>query len=499
MLCQRVQLGVALTPAERLQAITGPFPTLIREVQALITSDDGFDDNMDWASARGRDFQSIASVVYLIHRIPSQTFPGASTLDKWMQQQTPIDRTLREAVIATFKKFISLVRNPKLNTPFTKPTRVSPIEFVMIGLLIFMLRTKLTDEEISRCIRDMRSDVRSQHADVRSNTKVTKTMFTFINDLVQKGARSKTLASSQKQKRKRGDSSDDELPRSKSSTSTPRNARASTSDTQPQTLRKPVIQAQGLSSSNSSLGNGKLPTSDKAAPARPSAPNIRKRDTFGENNGSKNQSVKTATTAPPSSMPISSTVAPSTQSLRAIPSLPTPSRLKPQPSKPAPPSSLPPLNPTPPTPSTSTSKPVLDIQRLDEGQPKPERKESETDIFAAIRQAKAKAANVKALISASPIERVLPSEQSKSPVESTPTFPQPVIVTAMQPIITDSRMPVDENPVAVAGSQGSIPSAAPKGPANSTYGNIMMLRNLSMTSQTQTSSRFSIDFVTIHN
>jgi hypothetical protein len=133
-----------------------------------------------------------------------------------------VEHSLRTAVTETFQKFVSLVRNPQYNAPFNKPTRVSPIEFVMIGLLIFILREKCSDEEISKRIREMRADVRSKHVDIRTNTKVTKTMFAFVNYQAKSSwtkappkvaVKAPTAAAGNKKgkrKRKRGESSEDD-------------------------------------------------------------------------------------------------------------------------------------------------------------------------------------------------------------------------------------------------------------------------------------------------
>ncbi|OSX63079.1 hypothetical protein POSPLADRAFT_1087352, partial [Postia placenta MAD-698-R-SB12] len=177
---QRVQLGVALTPAERMQANTGPRSSLIREVQSTVLGAEGFGDNLDWGRARGRDFQCLASIIYLMEHHPLTTFPGAPQLDKWLQITTPVTSQFRSEVVDTFRIFVALVRDKRYNASFSKPTRVSPIEFTMIGILISVHRAKLSMTQLSSAIRIMRADVRKRHVDIRANTKVTKDMFAFI-------------------------------------------------------------------------------------------------------------------------------------------------------------------------------------------------------------------------------------------------------------------------------------------------------------------------------
>ncbi|KAI0641718.1 hypothetical protein C8Q79DRAFT_288783 [Trametes meyenii] len=177
---QRVQLGVALTAAERLQAIPGPWPALIREVQSLVLGDAGFGEDLDWGHDRGRDFSCLASIIHLIDSYPSTTFPGAPRLEKWLMSTKAVPTKTREDVFETFRVFVALVKDKKTNMPFSKPARVSPIEFTMMGVLISRFRDKLSLIQLSNAIWKMRADVRKHHKDIRQNSQVAKTMFKFI-------------------------------------------------------------------------------------------------------------------------------------------------------------------------------------------------------------------------------------------------------------------------------------------------------------------------------
>lgn len=132
-------------------------------------------------TARARDFQSIASVAFLIAKAPSQIMPTVASLEKWLNTETVVDDTIKEDILESFTKFISLVLNPKLSEPI-KRGRLSPAEFIMICYLMSLIRRNCTDEEISRAVGDLRADVRQKHDDIRTNNKVFKTMFAFINN-----------------------------------------------------------------------------------------------------------------------------------------------------------------------------------------------------------------------------------------------------------------------------------------------------------------------------
>ncbi|OBZ73327.1 hypothetical protein A0H81_07172 [Grifola frondosa] len=179
---RRVQMGVALTPAERMQAIAGPWTTLIRDIQLKVLGEDGFGEDLDWGHARGRDFQCLASIVYLIDNYPTSKFPDATQLEKWLSSSGPVSANFQEGIMDTFRIFIALVKDSKYNAAFQKPTRVSPIEFTMTGVLIHLYRLKFSLQQLSSAIWKMRADVRTKHVDVRANTKVASTMYTFITE-----------------------------------------------------------------------------------------------------------------------------------------------------------------------------------------------------------------------------------------------------------------------------------------------------------------------------
>lgn len=178
---QRVQLGVALTPAERMQAIVGPWPTIIREIQSQVLGENGFQGYLDWGHARGRDFQCMASIGYLIENHPKPTVPSAPTLEKWLLKSDPVSPKLREDLLDTFRVFLVLARDQKYSRSLNKPTRVSPIEFVMIGVLIYLFRDRLSLTQLSSAIEKMRKDVRDDHQDIRANARITKHMVSFMS------------------------------------------------------------------------------------------------------------------------------------------------------------------------------------------------------------------------------------------------------------------------------------------------------------------------------
>ncbi len=142
--------------------------------------EDGFGEDLDWGTDRGKDFQCLATIILLIDAYPNTAYPGVQRLEKWLYSTSPIPAKTRQDVLDTFRIFITLVKDKKYNTAFSKPGRVSPVEFTMIGVLISHFCKTHSLKQLSQAIWRMRADVRSHHEDIRQNSKVLKTMFQFI-------------------------------------------------------------------------------------------------------------------------------------------------------------------------------------------------------------------------------------------------------------------------------------------------------------------------------
>lgn len=168
-----------------MQAISGPWPTFIREIQSQVLGDDGFGHSFDWGRARGKDFHGLASIVYLLEQLPSRKIPPTSaTMDKWLTRTTPVPPKLRSGILDTFRVYLALVRGKEYRKPFAQ--RVSPIEFVMIGVMIYVKRETLSLTQLSHAVEMMRADVRSAERDIRTNGRTTKLLFKFIMEKLPK-------------------------------------------------------------------------------------------------------------------------------------------------------------------------------------------------------------------------------------------------------------------------------------------------------------------------
>ncbi|KAJ7896868.1 hypothetical protein B0H13DRAFT_2522201 [Mycena leptocephala] len=176
----RVQLGVALTPAEKLKVIMTPRATFVRKLQDefLNKNDAGLVVMRSRGIGRGGViFVALATITYL-HMTAS--LPSARTLGAY---PIPCSRfNLNPAFAAsienTYRVYTKFVGEPRHSEHFTK---IAPVEFIMTGILVHRHKARLGLEGLAKAVSAMRADVRTQHQDVRNNGKMYKTMVAFID------------------------------------------------------------------------------------------------------------------------------------------------------------------------------------------------------------------------------------------------------------------------------------------------------------------------------
>ncbi|GJE94133.1 hypothetical protein PsYK624_103010 [Phanerochaete sordida] len=283
---QRVQMGMALTVAERMQAISGPWSDIIREIQAAVIGEEGFGTALDWETGRGRDFQNLALIVYLITE-PKVTYPTVNQLEKWLQQSKLVPAKLHHDVLQTFRIFVHLVRDPKYSKAFQKPARISPIEFIMTGYAIytFGIRGRLTYAQLSSVIIKMRETARRKHADVRANKKVMTTMHKYLLTVSKKppphdpedddtpaseainGGAKKTAKAVKRKRNDVQEEDEEEPPRRAGPSKTIAVKAASTSKTKAKTVSKATSKASAPKATGSKTTVKKVATSSSVSKA----------------------------------------------------------------------------------------------------------------------------------------------------------------------------------------------------------------------------------------
>ncbi|KAK0225296.1 hypothetical protein IW262DRAFT_1456376 [Armillaria fumosa] len=167
---QRVQLGMALTAAEKLQAISSPRVQIIRELLATHPL-----DNIPFDRSRATDFRCFVTLAHTLANYPNMNniLIEPAQLTKWLksggEEEGEAFRTKMEE---------TLVQMAKVSVPNKGKEKVSPIEVVFIGVLA----NAVSDgRDLSSLVAKMRSNARAAFkSSMRLNSQVGKHMMAFV-------------------------------------------------------------------------------------------------------------------------------------------------------------------------------------------------------------------------------------------------------------------------------------------------------------------------------
>ncbi|KAL5476481.1 hypothetical protein ACEPAI_3338 [Sanghuangporus weigelae] len=216
---QRVQLGMALTAAEKLAAISSPYAEWISEldIRHVRGVDDGLNIVLKWDASRGKHFQCIAQLVYCIENLPKRSMPTSSTLPGWLQKPNEPKESLKQEIEQVLKKYWMIASTDHLKQAFTVVKQmVAPVEFIFIGVLIAVL-LRCEDDAIADEVLGLRQYVRALHKDnVRSNNRLAGSSWDFIemaakrHDVEYAWSLTTNGTTGKKRRRGKGDTGDDE-------------------------------------------------------------------------------------------------------------------------------------------------------------------------------------------------------------------------------------------------------------------------------------------------
>ncbi|KAJ7084564.1 hypothetical protein B0H15DRAFT_783734, partial [Mycena belliarum] len=174
---QRVQLGVALTPAEKLKVLTTPRARFVRALQDsfLDSESAGLGGSaLAWDRSRGSDFRCLAQTIQCIALSPKTTSIQAT--EKWLADPSPLAPTFAKSIQGTYRVFERLVE--EYPGTFVK---IAPVEFISVGILVHRHKDRLTLDGLKDAVAALRANARKTHDDIRNNGKVYKTMSSFID------------------------------------------------------------------------------------------------------------------------------------------------------------------------------------------------------------------------------------------------------------------------------------------------------------------------------
>ncbi|KAF8897611.1 hypothetical protein BD779DRAFT_1432544 [Infundibulicybe gibba] len=208
---QRVQLGMPLTAAEKLQAIASPWAEWISELESRhVSVEGGLSTVLEWDTKRGLDFQNLAFFVYCCDGLPSHQLPTTSKLEKWLLREDRPPEQFKNTIELVLRDFWMVATEPRLT--YWKTTikkRIAPVEFIFLGVLLFLLRHVDISDRAS-ALYQLRRQIREQFTDIRNNTITQRVIWNIIDELEHDPTgKGKTVSSKAKGKRKRQGVKDD--------------------------------------------------------------------------------------------------------------------------------------------------------------------------------------------------------------------------------------------------------------------------------------------------
>lgn len=163
--------------SEQLRVGTGPWRDLAQQlIDEYVTPNDGLSVTIKLDLARSRGLQNMCQALFSIAHLPNLVQATSLKLSKWVDKIDGPDPLLREKIIKTFRIFRDIAKDKELKVPLEQPARVAPIEFVTIAVLVAIFMERFSLADLSRAIHALRSEARKQHADIRTNSKVFKTI-----------------------------------------------------------------------------------------------------------------------------------------------------------------------------------------------------------------------------------------------------------------------------------------------------------------------------------
>jgi hypothetical protein len=142
---------------------------------------------------RATGFRSLANAIFVIEKYNATGQSGnelknAGTLqqlERWLDALDEVPQEQQHHIHEVFDTFLAMANNKDPSVKDVFKTRVAPVEFIFISLLLsVLLREKAmgTDQLkfIAEKVSDMRMDVRKRHVDIRANTRVEGVLMEFV-------------------------------------------------------------------------------------------------------------------------------------------------------------------------------------------------------------------------------------------------------------------------------------------------------------------------------
>lgn len=168
-----------LQAAERMAAHTGPWARCANELKAKhFAEGSDFLSSVVYETGRSRDFLTAAQILMGIWSLPTHIKFNTPALDKWLQSPAGPNPEFNTCIDVVFGDLSKVFKSPDF-----KDRRVSPIEFVMLAVLLYQHREKTDQVKVQRASQ-FRARLRAKFVDLRINSKVITFAWTVLDDLL---------------------------------------------------------------------------------------------------------------------------------------------------------------------------------------------------------------------------------------------------------------------------------------------------------------------------
>lgn len=188
---QRVQLGMPLTPAEKLAALNGPMPAFINDLRRTFTN---FGQVL--GTKRSTDFKLVTQLVVLMYNRIEQEDDlklktTHQTIKNFLESKNPeqiLTPAFRHQVRRVLSKYNDLIATYPAAFTHTfgntksKMRKFSPVEFLGVGVLVDVYPAR-PSRVLSEDIKTFRQYLREHLQDLRTNTHTWAHVMAFINGL----------------------------------------------------------------------------------------------------------------------------------------------------------------------------------------------------------------------------------------------------------------------------------------------------------------------------
>lgn len=210
---QRVQMGVTLSPAEKLSALRNKWTILFDELTKKFMDTDAQESLTHIVTAiRSQEWLFMAQICLSIKFSSYEYVPHYSAIRTFIERDREGPSPKMQAEVKqALTRFLRLANDPAFNDCLLpqkqsgRPARkVSPVEFVQIGFMIWRFHDA-SYSDLARCIEAMRSEIlRQAPGQIRMNSFCVNVMRSVMSSFKPQMQADSSLSSSRRNPAQRG-------------------------------------------------------------------------------------------------------------------------------------------------------------------------------------------------------------------------------------------------------------------------------------------------------